>query len=152
MPTQQVKLTDRHRQALAEVLDTFAGRRFRRSDVADRIYPLTTPRSRERANSICDQLLREAGSIGRIRREGHLHWISVTRSRALVDGTTVPELDQVHQLSLETRCPDKWLAVDLETGQVWRGSVNGWKRHVGPDRNAMARLVGTKTPKAAKQT
>jgi hypothetical protein len=151
MPAQQIKVTDRHRHALTEVLDTFDGRRFRRSDVADRIYPLTTPRSRERANSVSDQLLREASGIGRIRREGHLHWIAVTKSRALIDGTTVAELDQGHQLSLDTRCPEKWLAVDLETGEVWRGSVNGWKRHVGPDRDAVARLVRTKVSKGAKR-
>jgi len=32
-------------------------------------------------------------------------------------------------LRVETRCPEKWLLIDQETGQVYRGSPGGyWDR------------------------
>lgn len=35
---------------------------------------------------------------------------------------TVPALDDAVILSVTTKCPEKWLLVDRETGQVYQGS------------------------------
>jgi hypothetical protein len=39
--------------------------------------------------------------------------------RKLLDGTEVDEYDTAITLSITTKCPDKWLLVDQETGQVY---------------------------------
>lgn len=37
--------------------------------------------------------------------------------------------DQSVLLTVKTKCPEKWLLVDRETGQVFQGSPNGhWDR------------------------
>lgn len=61
--------------------------------------------------------------------------------RRLIDGTTAPALDATQSLALKTKCPEKWLAIDLETGDVWRGTPTGWKHHPGEHRKAIAELV-----------
>lgn len=142
MATKVINITDKHRAALAQVLAVFGERRFRRSDLSARIYPLTTPRDRQRSDAISDLLLRESAASGVIRREGHQHWIKVGRGRKLVDGSKVAELESLQDLKLGTKCPEKWLAVDLETGEVWRGTTNGWKRHPGQHKQALSLLLG----------
>lgn len=142
MATKAINVTGKHRHALMQVIEQFGDTRFRRSDLSARVYPLTTPRSRERADAISERLLREAAAAGTIRREGHLHWIKVGKGRRLVDGSVVAELPAAQTLSLDTKCPEKWLAVDLETGDVWRGSTQGWKRHAGQHGRAIFELLG----------
>jgi hypothetical protein len=39
--------------------------------------------------------------------------------RQLKDGTTVAELDQAVELKVTTKCPDKWLLIDRETGEAY---------------------------------
>jgi hypothetical protein len=39
--------------------------------------------------------------------------------RKLKDGSEVPELTQSVTLTVKTRCPEKWLLVDKETGEVY---------------------------------
>lgn len=136
-----IKINDRHRYALAQVIAEFGEQRFRRSDLSARIYPLTTPRSLQRADAISDRVLREAAAGGVIRREGHQHWIKVGHGRVLLDGSQVAELSVALTLKLDTKCPEKWLAVDLETGEVWRGSTTGWKRHPGQQKQLVAKLL-----------
>lgn len=42
------------------------------------------------------------------------------RERELKHGLpAAPELGEPVQITIETSCPDKWLMVDLETGDVW---------------------------------
>lgn len=41
--------------------------------------------------------------------------------RKLKDGTTVKELDQAKILKVKTRCPEKYMLIDLETGQRYIG-------------------------------
>lgn len=41
--------------------------------------------------------------------------------RKLQDGTTVQELDQSKVLKVKTRCPEKYMLIDLETGQRYIG-------------------------------
>ena len=43
------------------------------------------------------------------------------RTRVLKDGRVVEELDEARTLSIKTRCPDKWILIDLETGEQYKG-------------------------------
>ena len=40
-------------------------------------------------------------------------------TRKLVTGVEVPELDQAVTLGIKTKCPAKWLLIDLETGEMY---------------------------------
>ncbi len=102
---------------------------FRRADLTACLLPRTSPRSRERANKLAASALRQLAAAGWIRRLGHQHWIVRTATRTLRDGSRVPESSAPVTLSLTTRCPRKWLAVDLETGETWVGDERGgWRR------------------------
>lgn len=52
--------------------------------------------------------------------------------RKLQDGTEVPELDEAKTLVVKTKCPEKWLLIDLETGERYRGFTsegkNDWNK------------------------
>ena len=53
--------------------------------------------------------------------------------RTLDSGRQVKELDKAITLEVYTKCPEKWLLVDLETGQVYYGTESQergkqWKR------------------------
>ena len=52
--------------------------------------------------------------------------------RKLVDGTTAKELKDPVTLTVYTKCPEKWMLVDKETGEVYIGYVtkgkNSWKK------------------------
>lgn len=50
-------------------------------------------------------------------------------NRTLKSGRSVPEQDNTVALTIETRCPAKWAALDMETGEVWMADATGrWKR------------------------
>lgn len=53
-------------------------------------------------------------------------------TRKLQDGTEVTELPVAKVLTIKTKCPDKWLLVDLETGERYTGHVtdgkNDWRK------------------------
>ena len=52
--------------------------------------------------------------------------------RELVDGTKAKELKEPITLTVYTKCPEKWMLVDKETGEVYIGHVtkgkNSWKK------------------------
>jgi hypothetical protein len=53
--------------------------------------------------------------------------------RKLLSGEEVPEYENAVDLTIHTKCPEKWLLIDLETGQEYRGSekpnlYGKWKR------------------------
>ena len=52
--------------------------------------------------------------------------------RTLKNGKEVVELDQVREYSIKTKCPEKWLLMDLETGEVYTPyimpSQYNWKK------------------------
>ena len=54
------------------------------------------------------------------------------KTRKLVDGTQAVELDEPKTLTVYTKCPEKWMLVDKETGEVYIGHVtdgkNSWKK------------------------
>lgn len=60
--------------------------------------------------------------------------------RILLDGTRVKEAAHLRSISITTRVPAKWAAVDLETGQVWvQADKGGWEQAEA----AVKRLVAT---------
>jgi hypothetical protein len=56
------------------------------------------------------------------------------KQRKLLDGTIVDELDNSVELKIKTKCPIKWLLIDLETGERYTGHVDpnagpsNWKK------------------------
>jgi hypothetical protein len=52
--------------------------------------------------------------------------------RKLVDGSKVPELKLPTTLEVYTKCPEKWMLVDKETGEVYIGQStkgkNSWRK------------------------
>lgn len=53
-------------------------------------------------------------------------------TRKLQDGREVAELSESKVLTVKTKCPEKWLLVDLETGERYTGFVsegkNSWRK------------------------
>jgi hypothetical protein len=45
---------------------------------------------------------------------------------------TFEETEQAIVLSLTTYCPEKWLLIDQETGQVFRGNIGGYWDRLAP--------------------
>lgn len=39
--------------------------------------------------------------------------------RKLIDGSVVSELEEAKTLMITTKCPEKWLLVDRETGEIY---------------------------------
>ena len=44
--------------------------------------------------------------------------------RKLQDGTEVPELEFPVTLEVYTKCPEKWILVDMETGERYVGHAD----------------------------
>ena len=53
-------------------------------------------------------------------------------NRKLIDGSEVPELEEAQVLTVRTKCPEKWLLVDRETGEIYTPYTtpgpNQWKK------------------------
>jgi hypothetical protein len=47
-----------------------------------------------------------------------------TKYRKLLDGRNIEELDKPLDLSVITKCPEKWILQDVETGQIFQGTQN----------------------------
>lgn len=120
-----------------------APEQFRRSDLSKVLYPLTKPtRSMDLANDMADHVMKQWAKDGQIQRHGHLHWTKVTQSRTLIGGRIVPEMAKPVELTVNTRCPEKWISIDRETGEVWVGSVNGWTRATSDQLKDVLAFVG----------
>ena len=54
------------------------------------------------------------------------------KTRTLLDGTEVEDLDKAMTLEVYTKCPEKWLLTDMQTGEKYIGykteGNNYWKR------------------------
>jgi len=53
--------------------------------------------------------------------------------RTLINGDSAEEYEKAIDLTIYTKCPEKWLLIDLETGQHYMGSpepnqYGKWKR------------------------
>lgn len=102
---------------------------FRRQDVAVLLYPLGRPRDRQTASVLADRFIQQARGEGKLVKAGHVHWKQVSlNERVLKSGRVVRESHELTALTLSTRCPAKWLALDLESGDVWAGTEKGWTR------------------------
>lgn len=100
---------------------------FRRSDVADALVRSIRPRDPRRATALADVAIRALVTSGLVTRQGRMHYRRVTRARTLRDGTRIPE-GELATLDIRTRVPSKRVSVDLETGQLYRGTASGWDR------------------------
>ena len=53
-------------------------------------------------------------------------------TRTLLDGHEVEELDLPVTLTVYTKCPEKWMLTDMQTGEKYIGyptaGPNSWKR------------------------
>lgn len=49
------------------------------------------------------------------------------KTRVLKNGEVVQEFENPVSLSVYTKCPEKWLLVDLETGEHYLGTPGGGK-------------------------
>jgi len=54
--------------------------------------------------------------------------------RKLISGRVVTDASKIEDMTISSKCPDKWLFVDLETGDVWhvrkraiKGSSPYWR-------------------------
>jgi len=43
------------------------------------------------------------------------------QSRKLLDGRNVEEFEERHILTVNTKCPQKWKLIDMETGEEYEG-------------------------------
>lgn len=139
--------------ALMELVASREGSKFRRQDLTEvlvgKLRKGNMSERRERATSDADSALARAHGEGIIARNGRLHWVQgpawkgLQQGRKLLDGSVVPDRPDEVTLTLRTRAPEKWIAVDLETGQAWLGSSNGWT-HPGSTHVAMLKLVANK--------
>lgn len=127
-PAKKITITDAHRARLGTLLSEFGTTRFRRSDLAEKLYPMTSPRSRPRADALAGAVIAEAAKKGLVQREGHQHWKRVARHRHTRSGRQLAELEREVALPIRSKVPSKWVSVDLETGQIWMGSTSGWTR------------------------
>ena len=52
--------------------------------------------------------------------------------RKLLDGREVAELEEAKVLTIKTKAPEKWLLIDLETGERYTGhttdGTNSWRK------------------------
>lgn len=53
----------------------------------------------------------------------------MTKTRTLLDGKTVTELEKARTLTVHTKCPEKWLLIDLETGERYTGYTTPGPSH-----------------------
>jgi len=49
--------------------------------------------------------------------------------RRLQSGKVVPELEKPVKLVIETKCPEKWKIIDMETGEAYVGTDKNKKFH-----------------------
>jgi hypothetical protein len=118
-----------HRRIVDRFLEERGDKPFRRQDVAEALYPHIRPRAMGNATALADTFMQQLQRAGRLVKAGHIHWrLVVPTERTLKSGRQVREHADAQQLTLTTRCPQKWVAVDLETGDVWAGSAEGWAR------------------------
>jgi hypothetical protein len=118
---------------------------FRRSDLAEVLRPHISPRSLAMAGNLADVFIQRTRAENKLVKAGHVHWrFVVPVERTLHSGRVVPELPEIKKLSLDTRCPEKWAAVDLQTGEVYVGSPDSWKRADGGVRGEIAAILAQK--------
>ena len=51
--------------------------------------------------------------------------MKITKYRHLQSGRVIPQYSKEVEMTIASMCPDKWLFVDLETGDIWHKSEDG---------------------------
>lgn len=134
--------------AQQRIVDLFLevhGQKFRRQDIAEALYPHIRPRLMGNATRLAEVVVRQLQASGKLEKAGHVHWKLISKeARKLKSGRQVPELSNVVDLPLTTRCPEKWVTIDLETGEVREGTAQGWKGASADARRDAAAILRTK--------
>lgn len=114
-----------HLREFARLLETSSP--FRLSDLAKLLLKHVSPRMVGLATLAADRVFKAAAKRGEIVRHGHLHWVAANKGSAvaLLSGRSVPHYEEVIQLDIRTRKPEKWAFVDLETGDCFSGNHKG---------------------------
>lgn len=137
-------VTGSQERVFATFVEKQGDKPFRRQQLAEALRPHTSPRSLDTAGRLADIFIQRMRGTNQLAKAGHVHWkFIVPTERTLKSGRTVSDMPEVMKLDLSTRCPQKWAAVDLETGQVWMGSADGWKRADATIRAEVSTLVNS---------
>lgn len=127
---------------------------IRRSDVAEFLAKRLsgtrrpTPEQRELAAKAAERFMKDARKAEKLVKSGHLHWRFSgveDRTRKLIDGRIVADGPENVILSLESRCPTKWLSVDLESGSVWQADETGHWTRATPEAMQALKLIVEKS-------
>ena len=140
-----------HERHWLRFLEEQGDRPFRRQDFAEVVYQHIRPRKMDTARTIADFYIERARRAGKLVKAGHVHWKQLaTNQRKLLSGRAVAEAADLCVLKLETRCPSKYVTVDLETGDVWGSDVTGggWKRATYDASAEAATILSGTTDKA----
>lgn len=122
-------------QAAAEAFLQKKGQEpFRQSDLADVLIRFWGQFSGNAARSAA-KFIKAWRTAGRIEKAGHIHWRAsnvtlldvVARTRRTKAGRILQELSSPVELKVTTLVPEKWVIVDLETGQTYQGTNQGLK-------------------------
>lgn len=135
------KLTQRYLAIVDSFLDS-QGEPFRRSALSKILYPATNPRSILRADELAAAAIKALAKAGRIVRHGHVHWTVPQSKRTLRSGRRLAVQERPVSLPIKSKTPEKWVAVDLETGDVWVGSLAGWTRADTQSRKDARAILG----------
>jgi len=126
------KITPALERKFQSFMDERGAQPFRRQDLASYLYPHIQPRRMEAASGLADAFMNRLHAAGQLKKAGHVHWqLVISEERTLLSGRKVRENADVRDLTLKTRCPEKYVTIDLETGDVWVGSSDGFKRAAG---------------------
>ncbi|MBU9200185.1 hypothetical protein KTD31_02040 [Burkholderia multivorans] len=122
------KLNAAQERAAAAFFEELGDKPFRRADLAAVLRRHTRPQLTGNSLEAADMVMGRLKAERKLEKAGHVHWRVVRpENRKLLSGRSVAENSAVTDLSLKTHCPDKWVVVDLETGEVLAGGKDGWK-------------------------
>ncbi|WP_434715651.1 hypothetical protein [Paraburkholderia sp. A3RO-2L] len=124
----KAKLNAAQERAAAAFFEELGDKPFRRSDLAAVLRRHTRPQLMGNALEAADVVMSRLKAERKLEKAGPVHWRVVRpENRTLLSGRSVAENSAVTDLSMKTHSPEKWVVVDLETGEVLAGSKDGWK-------------------------
>jgi hypothetical protein len=56
----------------------------------------------------------------------------VSKDIKIRKGRDIEESEEIVVLDIKTRCPSKWILIDTETGQSYKGNPNGYWDRLDP--------------------
>lgn len=127
-PAVESLITPAMRSAFDALIGAAGTQAFRQADVQQAMYRLTSPRSDAVAGKVAAALIKTAAKVGLVGCVGDLHYVKAATGKRTLNGRIVPEEASLTNLTLSTNFPGKWASIDLETGDVWSGAAEGWRR------------------------